>query len=125
MGGNHWGVNCVYDGDFIKVEVDLKNIGSIADARGEAEWEMNSHRVKFSVEIEDVPIGEYPLLVGGVEVGVIETFQMHYGDVFGHLVFRDPELYGMTHLDFDPRGQKIEVLQGDTVILEVEFPVEQ
>jgi hypothetical protein len=60
-----------------------------------------------------------------VEVGVIETFQMHYGDVFGHLVFRDPELYGMTHLDFDPRGQKIEVLQGDTVILEVEFPVEQ
>ena len=56
---------------------------------------------------------------------VIEAFQMHYGDVFGHLVFRDPEVYGMAHLDFDPRGQKIEVLQGDTVILEVEFPVEQ
>jgi hypothetical protein len=31
----------------------------------------------------------------------------------------------MAHLDFDPRGQKVEVLQGEGVILEIEFPVEQ
>ena len=125
MGGDHGGDECVEEGDFIEVEIDLENTGILVDANGEAEWEMNSHRVKFSVEIEDVPVGDYPLHVGGVEVGVIEAFEMHSGEVFGHIGFRDPEVYGMEHLDFDPRGQKIEVLQDDTVILEVEFPAEQ
>jgi hypothetical protein len=125
MGGGHGGAECVDDGDFIEVEIDLDNTGVLADADGEAEWELNSHRVKFSVEIEDVPVGNYPLHVGGSEVGVIEAFEMHNGEVFGHISFRDPEVYGMEHLDFDPRGQKIEVLQGEAVILEVDFPVEQ
>ena len=125
MGGDHGGDECVEEGDFIEVEIDLENTGVLADANGEAEWEMNSHRVKFSVEIEDVPVGDYSLHVGGAEVGVIEAFEMHNGEVFGHISFRDPEVYGMDHLDFDPRGQKIEVLQGDNVVLEVEFPAEQ
>ena len=125
MGGDHGGDECVEEGDFIEVEIDLENTGVLADADGEAEWEMNSHRVKFSVEIEDVPAGDYPLHVGGAEVGVIEAFEMHNGEVYGHISFRDPEVYGMDHLDFDPRGQKIEVLQGETVILEVDFPAEQ
>ena len=125
MGGNHGGANCVEDGDFIEVEVDLQSTGAVTDARGEAEWQMNSHRVRFSVEIEGVAEGPYPLHVGGEEVGIIEAFKMHNGFVYGHLVFKDPEVYGMAHLDFDPRGQKIEVLQGETVILEAEFPVEQ
>jgi hypothetical protein len=30
----------------------------------------------------------------------------------------------MPHLDFDPRGKPIEVLQGNSVILEAEFPAE-
>lgn len=125
MGGHHGGDDCVEEGDFIEVEVDLENTGVLVEAEGEAEWEMNSHRIKFSVEIEDVPVGDYPLHVGGSEVGVIRTFGMHNGEVFGRISFRDPEVYGMEHLDFDPRGQKIEVLQGASVILEVDFPAEQ
>ena len=125
MGGHHGGDDCVEEGDFIEVEVDLENLGVLVEAEGEAEWEMNSHRIKFSVEIEDVPVGDYPLHVGGSKVGVIRTFAMHNGDVFGRISFRDPEVYGMEHLDFDPRGQKIEVLQGASVILEVDFPAEQ
>ena len=125
MGGHHGGDQCVEEGDLIEVEVDLENTGILADAEGEAEWEMNSHRIKFSVEIEDVPVGDYPLHVGSAEVGVIRAFAMHNGGVFGRISFRDPEVYGMEHLDFDPRGQKIEVLQGTTVILEVDFPAEQ
>jgi hypothetical protein len=124
MGGHHGGDDCVEEGDFIEVEVDLENSGVLVEAEGEAEWEMNSHRIKFSVEIEDVPVGDYPLHVGGVEVGVIRTFAMHNGEVFGRISFRDPEVYGMEHLDFDPRGQKIEVLQGASVILKVDFPAE-
>ena len=42
-----------------------------------------------------------PLRVGGVEVGVIQAFARHNGEVFGRLGFRDPEVYGMPHLDFD------------------------
>jgi len=76
------------------------------------------------VEIEDVPAGDYPLRVGGVEVGTIQTFARHNGEVFGRLGFRDPEVYGMPHLDFDPRGKMIEVLQGNSVILEAELPAE-
>jgi hypothetical protein len=123
-GGGHGGDDCVEDGDFIEVEVDLENTGVLPEAKGEAEWELNSHRVKFSVKIEDVPVGSYRLTVAGEQVGVIEAWQMHDGEVFGHLSFRDPEVYGAEHLDFDPRGQTIEVLQGDTVILRVVFPSE-
>ena len=116
--------DCVEDGEFSEIEVDLQNTGVLPDAKGEAEWEMNSDRVEFSVEIEDVPVGSYPLLVGGNKVGIIEAFQMHDGDVYGHLSFRDPETNGQDHLDFEPRGQKIEVLQGTDKILEIDFPAE-
>ncbi len=116
--------DCVDDGEFIEIEVDLENTGVLPEAKGEAEWEMNSNRVEFSVEIEDVPVGFYTLKVGGVEVGIIEAFEMHHGDVYGHIMFRDPESYGREHLDFEPRGQKIEVLQQNNTILEVDFPAE-
>jgi len=126
MGGGMGGgmVDCVVDGEFIEIEMDLVNTGVLVDAKGEAEWELNSDRVEFSVEIEDVPAGSYALKVGGTEVGTIEAFEMHDGDVYGHIKFRDPETHGRQHLDFEPRGEKVEVLQGDSVILEVEFPSE-
>ena len=85
---------------------------------------MNSDRVMFSVEVEDVPVGSYSLVVGGVEVGVIEAYEMHNQEVYGHITFRDPETHGREHLNFEPRGQKIEVLQDGNSILEVEFPSE-
>lgn len=125
MGGmGHGGPDCVDDGDFLEIEVDLQNTGILGDAEGEAEWDMNSERVMFAVKIEDVPTGDYPLRVGGVEVGVIEAFARRNGEVFGRLGFRDPAVYGMPHLDFDPRDQTIEVLQGDSVILEAVLPAE-
>jgi len=124
-GGMGSGMNdCVDDGDFIEIEVDLENTNLLPEAKGEAEWEMNSNRVEFSVDIEDVPVGSYTLKVGGEIVGVIEAFEMHDGDVFGHIRFRDPESYGREHLDFEPRGKMIEVLSGDDIILEVTFPTE-
>jgi len=116
--------DCVDDDEFIEIEIDLENTGVLPNAKGEAEWEMNSHRVQFSIEIEDVPVGSYPLHVGGNVAGVIDAFEMHDGEVYGHIKFRDPEVYGREHLDFEPRGEKIEIFQGDNIILEVEFPAE-
>jgi hypothetical protein len=124
MGGMGGGMHdCVDDGEYIDIQASLDTTGMFPDARGHAEWDMNSHRVQFSVEIENVPAGIYTLNVGGVDVGVIEAFQMHFG-VYGHISFRDPESYGMQHLDFEPRGEMIKVLQGSNTILEIEFPTE-
>ena len=120
MGGMH---NCVENGEYADIQVDLENTGAIPAATGKAEWDMNTTRVQFSVEIENVPVGPYTLNVGGVDVGVIEVLQMHFG-VFGHISFRDPPNYGMRHLDFEPRGEMIKVIQGGNVILEIEFPTE-
>jgi hypothetical protein len=120
-GGMH---DCVNDGEFIEIEVEMVNTGVLINAKGEADWRMNTDRVEFSVEIEDIPVGSYVLKSGGVEVGVIEAFAMHDGEVYGHISFRDPETSGREHLDFEPRGQKIEVFQGDSLILEADFPVE-
>lgn len=126
MGGHMGGgrMDCVNDGEYVEIEADLENTGVIPEAKGEAEWEMSSERVMFSVEIEDVPVGSYTLVVGDTEVGIIEAFEMHDGKVFGHITFRDPETHGREHLDFEPRGQTIEVLQGGNIILETQFPTE-
>ena len=121
MGGGMMG--CVDEGDYVEIKTDLENTGLLPEAKGEAEWEMNTHRVEFSVEIEDVPVGIYMLKVGGENVGLIEAFDMH-GEVYGHIKFRDPESYGREHLDFEPRGQEIEVFQGEDVILQTAFPGE-
>jgi hypothetical protein len=83
---------------------------------------MSASRVEFSIEIEDVPAGNYPLRVGGNEVGTIEAFAMHDGEVYGRIRFRDPDTYGSEALDFEPRGQKIEVLQAGATILETVLP---
>ena len=49
--------------------------------------------------------------VGGAVAGTINAFQMHDGDVYGRISFRDPAASGIAPLDFEPRGQQIEVLQ--------------
>jgi len=121
-GGGH-GHDCVEEGESIEIHADFVNTGLIPAASGEAEWEMSSDRVEFTVEIEDVPIGSYGLLVGGEQVGTITAVDMH-GSVFGIIHFRDPEGYGKAHLDFDPRGLLIQVTSGGEAILEVQFPQE-
>jgi len=95
----------------------------IPEASGDVEREMNSQRVEFSVEIEDVPVGSYMLVVDGKEVGTIRAVEMH-GRVVGMIRFRDPEVFGKEHLDFDPRGRTIQVLQQNAAVSEVDFPAE-
>jgi hypothetical protein len=75
------------------------------------------------VEIEDVPVGIYDLKVGGTSVGDIHAVMDQDGTVRGEAEFRDPVEPGKILLDFDPRGQSIEVLEGATVILDVTFPL--
>jgi hypothetical protein len=82
---------------------------------------MNS--TEFEVEVRDVPEGLYPLDVGGIERGQVEVLPSGT-DTKGKLRFSDPQKEERLPLDFDPRGQWIEVRSGLDVILEVPFPEE-
>ena len=60
--------------------------------------------------------------VGCEVVGSIQVVTLADGSVEGELEFRNPVEPGKVLLDFDPRGQQIDVLEGQTVIMEVLFP---
>lgn len=105
-----------------EIEVDLTNTGVFAEASGDARLRPLEDRTDFRVEIEDVPVGPYSLRVGGQVVGTLQVTELGDGSIEGELEFRNPVEPGKILLDFDPRGQNIEVLDGSTVILEVLFP---
>ena len=106
-----------------EIEVDLTNAGVFPEASGDAKFEARDDRTEFSVEIEDVPAGIYDLKVGGTSVGDIHAAMDKDGKVHGEAEFRVPVEPGKTLLDFDPRGQTIEVLDGTDVILDAAFPL--
>jgi hypothetical protein len=107
----------------VKIEVDLTNTGVIAQAEGEAEFSISGVNTEFEIEIENVPAGLYPLLVDGDEKGQIEVIENN-GSFSGKLKFTSPVKNGSQALLFSPLGAIVEVLQGDTVILESLFPDE-
>lgn len=104
------------------IEVELSNAGIYPEASGNAKLEPREDRTDFSVEIEDVPIGSYTLHIGGNEVGTIDVLQLQDGSIEGEIEFRNPVEPGKVLLDFDPRGQQIDVLEGSSVVLETLFP---
>lgn len=123
-GDNGGGDNGGSDLDFgeAMIEVELDNTGVFPLASGDAKLEPRADRTDFSVEIEDVPEGSYDLRVGGNTVGTIQAVMIQDGSIQGELEFRNPVEPGKLPLDFDPRGQQIDVLDGGTVILETLFP---
>ena len=106
-----------------RIEVKLTNTMVLPDAKGKARYKKAGNNTEFSVQLEHVPVGSYPLLVGGGEKGQIEVTEA-VGKFEGKLKFGNPQKNNTSMLNFDPRGQVIEVLQGATVILETLFPDE-
>ncbi|MDT8410060.1 MAG: hypothetical protein RQ741_10710 [Wenzhouxiangellaceae bacterium] len=106
----------------VSIEVDLTNTGVFPAGSGDAVFEERTDRSDFDVQIEDVPVGDYVLSVGGVERGVIAVAADGDGQTEGEIVFRSPVEPGKLPLEFDPRGQLVEVLDGATVIFAVDFP---
>ena len=106
----------------VDIEVELSNTGVFPAASGDAKLEPRADRADFSVEIEDVPAGSYDLRIGGEIVATLQAVLDVDGTVRGEVEFRDPVEPGKILLDFDPRGQQIDVLDGTTVIMETLFP---
>jgi hypothetical protein len=105
-----------------ELRLDLVNVGPDPNAKGDAR-----HRVRddcdrdFRVEVENLPLGTYDLFVGGVDRGDIQVVLV-MGEEEGEIEFdTDPNEVGKELLTFDPRGQLIEVKQGATVFLSLDF----
>jgi hypothetical protein len=104
-------------------EPDLVNVGPDGDAKGKARFREEADcDADFRVEIEDLPLGDYDLLVGGVHRGTISVVLV-LGEPVGEIEFdNDPDQPGEVLLTFDPRGQLVEIEQGGTVFLSLTFP---
>lgn len=74
-------------------------------------------RVEFSVELEDLPVGNYTLRVDDVVRGTVAVAASTRG-TRGELEFRSPAEPGKQLLDFDPRGAIVEVLEGNRVLFD-------
>jgi hypothetical protein len=114
-GGGGGGNACTEE----ELRLDFVNVGPDTNAGGDAR-----HRVlddcdrDFRVEIEDLSAGTYDLFVGGVDRGDITVDGTGQGEVEFHT---DPSEVGKLLLTFDPRGQLLEIKQGATVFLSLDF----
>lgn len=109
-------------GDAANVEVPLVNSGVQPLASGKARYRARDGRVEFKVEVEDLSVGTYTLLVGGVARGSIAVSSVP-GGTEGEIEFRNPVEAGKVLLDFSPRGAAVEVAGiGGSVVLSIRFP---
>ena len=109
----------------MEIEVALDNNGTYPEAEGEASYLEKNNSIEFEVEIKGVPAGTYPLRVSNVLRGVINVAVDPDDDddkLKGKLRFSDPQKEQRELLDFDPRGEWVEVYNGTGVIFEVLFP---
>ncbi|MDT8439292.1 MAG: hypothetical protein RQ729_09825 [Wenzhouxiangellaceae bacterium] len=78
-------------------------------ARGEITLDLRPGRGEFGVVTDNLPEGLYALRVGGELRGDFEAAAGDTGTV-GSMRFRSPRIPGRLLLDFDPRGQSVEVI---------------
>jgi len=108
--------------EVINVEPALINSGIVSSARGKARFRQDDDGSQdFRVEIDDLPIASYQLFVGGVNRGDIGVVLVN-GENTGQIEFDTSPKPDEVLLNFDPRGQIIEVRQGADVLLSRDFP---
>mgnify|MGYP005840575731 CR=1 FL=1 len=115
------------DGRF-ETEIQLLNDGVYPDGSATARLEMlgpsapGVPMMEFDIEVQNIPVGSYPVRVMGLERGQIEVTEIGAGQTHGEIEFRFPDAPGAMHFDFDPRGAMIEILEGATRLFSAEFP---
>ncbi|HEY5774825.1 MAG TPA: hypothetical protein VIS57_01965 [Xanthomonadales bacterium] len=109
------------DGKPLQLEVGLYPVADDGVGKGKAKFWERTDRSDFKVEVEGVPASEaYSVRICAdnedPEVLVVQ-FDMTVIDGEGELEFRSPEIDSKLNLNFDPRGCKIELLDGEVVVL--------
>jgi hypothetical protein len=110
--------------DVVEEEPDLESTGADPDADGKARFRQEADCDRdFRVAVDDLAVGGYELVVGGIVRGSIDVVDVGGGDTEGEIEFDDdPDEPGELLLDFDPRGELVEVRAGSTVYLGLEMP---
>ncbi|MBK8286698.1 MAG: hypothetical protein IPK97_18560 [Ahniella sp.] len=93
----------------------LTNTGVYPAGQGKAEFEERAERTEFKVELEDVSAGSYTIRVAGQSRGTLVAASTVNG-IRGEVEYRSPVEPGKVLLDFDPRGQLVEIVQGSTIV---------
>jgi len=98
----------------------LGNTGVYPDGSAKYHFKERENSTSFEVEIEDTPVGFYDLRVAGIIRGQIEVLNDEKGTE-GEIEFESPAEEGEPLLDFDPRGELIEILEGAVVLFSSDF----
>jgi len=101
--------------ELIDFRVPLLNEGTFPLGSGHADYESRPGNIDFDVEIEDVPVGDYTLLVDGIARGTIQVVNVDDGTE-GEIEYSSPQDGDDLLLDFDPLGALIEVAEGSNVL---------
>ncbi len=108
-----------------KIEMDLTPATGFAGADADAEWLLSPGLAKFEVDIENVPVGEYTLVVGGVVRGAFDVQVEDAGEAAeGYIEFFSPKRGYHPLLDFDPRGEPVQITSGGVIVASGVFPIE-
>ena len=101
-----------------RLEEDLAGTGAVPGASGRARYEVDDKgRHRFSVEIEDVPVGSYVLRVAGLQRALFKAVVEEGDDAVAEVEFRNPPERGKLALAFDPRGQLLEITDAAGLLL--------
>jgi len=95
----------------------LDNLGAFPAATARIDYESRPAptRTDFDVELEDLPVGDYQLLVDGIERGIISVVATDDGTE-GEVEFSSPQDDGELLLDFEPLGALIEIADAGGVL---------
>jgi hypothetical protein len=94
----------------------LENSGAFPAASGKLSFEQRSERTDFEIEVERLPPGPYALRVDGTQVAQLQVSLVN-GVGRAELELRSPSEPGHPLLTFDPRGKRVEILEGARVVL--------
>ncbi len=106
----------------LRFELPLFNLGAAASGSAAARFSRDDRgRRHFEVQVEDVPVGSYSVLVGGAVVASLVVTEVP-GGTRGEVEFEDDDDPGHLALTFDPLGQAVAVSQGETLYFQRVLP---
>jgi hypothetical protein len=111
-------------GPVVPFDIDLPLVSSGADPNASAKAELKrkvSGEMSFEVEVEDVNVGAYELVVGGTVRGTLNVVAVT-GGTRGKIEFETEPGAGQLLLDFTVAGQTVVIRQGATVFFSRTFP---
>ena len=103
--------------------VSMEAANGSSGARGTVEWVLAGGTAELDIEIENVSVGDYRVIIGGIDRGQITAQRDdNDNDADGEIEFYSPQRGFNPLLDFDPRGQTLAITRDGQTILSATLP---